>query len=139
MKYPDHIVKSGDGIGLYYDRQEGVEMMLGFNHILSGLAKKGGDLTDDETGAIKEFVRSRSITPAFVRRVVQEYGDASIRAAFLLRECGGEYAVEYLLRRHKGTGFREVYPNISLQGPASLDEPGPPGNTDAAGVHPSCR
>ena len=114
MKYPDRILKSGDGIGLYYDRQEGVEMMLGFNDVLSGLAKKGCDLTDSESEAIKEFVRSRSISPAFVRRMVQEYGEISIRAAFLLRDCGAEYAVEYLLRRHKGAAFRKIYPNVSL-------------------------
>ncbi|MEI7435754.1 MAG: DUF3843 family protein [bacterium] len=114
MKYPDNILNSEDGIGLYYDRQEGVDMMLGFNHVASGFAKKGCDLTNDETGVIKEFVRSRLITPDFVRRMVQEHGDASIRSAFLLRDCGKDYALEYLLRRYKGAGFREVYPNITL-------------------------
>ena len=72
------------------------------------------DATLAEAEAIKEFVRSRSVSPAFVRRMVHEHGDTSLRAAFLLRDCGGAYAVKYLLRRYKGAAFRTVYPNMSL-------------------------
>lgn len=114
MKYPDYVLNCGNGIGVYYNRQEGPEMMMGFNDVLRGLTKKGDDLTKNEAEAIREFVRSRSITPAFARRLVQEYGDTSIRAAFLLRDCGREYAAEYLLRRHKGADFRAKYPNVAL-------------------------
>jgi len=114
MTYPDHILNCKDGVGLHYDQQQGVEMMIGFNDVLGGFAKQGGDLSDAEAEAIKEFVRSRSISPAFVRRMVHEHGDASLRAAFLLRDCGGAHAVEYLLRHYKGSAFRKVYPNMSL-------------------------
>jgi hypothetical protein len=114
MKYPDHILNCTDGVGLHYERQEGVEMMIGFNDVQSGFAKQGMALTDIEAEAIKAFVRSRSVSPSFVRRMIQEHGDAPVRAAFLLRDCGGKYAVEYLLRRYKGSAFRKVYPNISL-------------------------
>lgn len=114
MTYPDRILNCKDGIGLHYDRQQGVEMMIGFNDVASGFAKKGSDLSEAETEAIKEFVRSRSVSQAFVRRMVHEHGDASLRAAFLLRDRGGEYAAEYLLRRYKGSVFRTVYPNMSL-------------------------
>jgi hypothetical protein len=114
MTYPDRILNCKDGVGLHYDRQEGVEMMIGFNDITNGFAKKGSDLIEAETEGIKEFVRSRSVSPAFVRRMVHEHGDASLRAAFLLHDRGGEYAVEYLLRRYKGAAFHTVYPNMSL-------------------------
>jgi len=83
-------------------------------HRVSAFARTDGDLSDIEADAIKEFVLSRSVSPAFVRRMVSEHGDGSVRAAFLLRECGNAYAVEYLLRRYKGNAFRQVYPNISL-------------------------
>ena len=114
MRYPADILNSRNGIGLHYNRREGVEMMLGFNDVLGGFARKARDLTDAEADAIKEFVRSRTISPGFVRRIVEEHGDASLRAAFLLGDRGVDYAVEYLLRRHKGAGFRTVYPNVTL-------------------------
>jgi hypothetical protein len=114
MTYPDRILNCKDGIGLHYHGQQGVEMMIGFNDIANGFAKKGSNFTEAEAEGIKEFVRSRSVSPAFVRRMAQEHGDASLRAAFLLRDRGGEYAVEYLLRRYKGAAFRTVYPNMSL-------------------------
>jgi hypothetical protein len=114
MTYSDRILNCKDGVGLHYDRHQGVEMMIGFNDIANGFAKRGSNLSEAEAEGIKEFVRSRSVSPAFVRRMVQEHGDASLRTAFLLRDRGGEYAVEYLLRRYKGAAFRTVYPNMSL-------------------------
>lgn len=114
MTYPEHILSCKNGIGLHYDRQQGIEMMTGFNDIANGFAKKGDNLSEAEIEGIREFVRSQSISPAFVRRMVCEHGDASLRAAFLLRDRGGEYAVAYLLRRYKGLAFRTVYPNISI-------------------------
>jgi hypothetical protein len=45
---------------------------------------------------------------------VREHGDAPARAAFLLRDRGRAYALEYLLRRYKGSAFRKVYPNMSI-------------------------
>ncbi len=114
MTYPEHIVNCASGIGLYYDRQQGVEMMTGFNDVLAGFAKQGSDLSNDDAGATRACIMSHSISPSFVRRIVQEHGDASIRAAFLLRDCGKPYATEYLLRRYKGASFRNVYPNMSI-------------------------
>ena len=116
MKYPDAIMNCTDGVGLHYERAHGVEMMIGFNTIQSGFAKRGCGLTEAEAEAIKAFVRSRSVSPEFTRCLIQDYGDASVRAAFLLRDSGGEHAVEYLLRRYKGSSFRKIYPNLSLVG-----------------------
>ena len=114
MTYPDRILICKDGVGLHYDWQQGVEMMIGFNDIANGFAKRGSNLSEAEAEGIKEFVRSQSVSPAFVRRMEHEHGDASLRTAFLLRDRGGEHAVEYLLRRYKGAAFRTVYPNMSL-------------------------
>ncbi len=114
MQYPDHIANCTTGIGLHFDPRQGVEMMAGFNDVLGGFAKQGRELSDDETGAIRAFIQSHTISPAFVRCVVREHGDASVRAAFLLRDRGRAYALEYLLRRYKGAAFRTVYPNLAI-------------------------
>ncbi len=114
MKYPENILNCTTGIGLHYDPQQGVEMMTGFNDVLGGVAKQGRDLSDDDAEAIRACIRSHSISPSFVRRIVREHGDASVRAAFLLRDLGQTYALEYLLRRYKGFAFRNVYPNMSI-------------------------
>lgn len=114
MTYPEHVLNCTTGIGLYYDPGEGVEMMTGFNDVLDGFAKQGRDLSDDNAEAIRACIMSHSISPSFVRRIAREHGDASIKAAFLLRACGESYATEYLLRRYKGAAFRNVYPNMSI-------------------------
>lgn len=41
IKYPDHILNCKNGVGLYYDRQQGVEIVASFNDISSGFAKEG--------------------------------------------------------------------------------------------------
>ena len=66
------------------------------------------------TPGVESFGLAPGNAGGFVRRMVHEHGDASLRAAFLLRDCGGTYAVEYLLRRYKGSAFRKIYPNMSL-------------------------
>jgi len=114
MTYPEHILNCTTGIGLYYDPGQGVEMMTGFNDVLDGLAKQGNHLSDDDAEAIRACIMSHSVSPSFVRRIVREHGDASIKAAFLLRDCGEPHATEYLLRRYKGAAFRNVYPNMSI-------------------------
>ena len=53
------------------------------------------------------------ISPAFIRRFVQEHGARSILSAC----CGGNwepYVLDYLLRRYKGKFYRTQYPTISL-------------------------
>ncbi len=114
MKYPDNVLCCQDGVGLHYDPNQGVEMMIGFDDVRNGFMKKGCDLSNSEADAIREFIRSFSISPSFVRRMVGEHGDASIRAAFLLRDQGQAYGIKYLLRRYKGAAFRKVYPNMSV-------------------------
>lgn len=114
MEYPDHILNCVNGIGLHYDPQQGVEMMVNFNDVAGGFAKQGRDLTENEMAAIRTFIQSHSISPSFVRSLAREHGDGSARAAFLLRDRGRSYALEYLLRRYKGSAFRTVYPNLSI-------------------------
>jgi hypothetical protein len=111
---PPALLEEQDGIGGYFNPEEGQEIIIDFNHILSGLERRGANLSPDEIHAIVGWVRSRAISPGFVRRLAKDYGDESIRAAFLLHKHGEGYALEYLLRRYKGEFYRKRYPTLTL-------------------------
>jgi hypothetical protein len=105
-----------NGVAVYFNPNEGQEMMMEFNTILSGLEKQGVGLTEDEAFMIREFIFADAISPGFVRRVVQEYGHESIAAIFFIEP---EYAeddmfLEYLLRKYKGHFYKNRYPAISI-------------------------
>jgi len=114
MNIPRDLLESKNGIGEYFNPNEGMEIMTDFNDILSGLKKKGRGLTAGEEGAIGGWVRSQSISPGFVRRLAEDHGSESIAAAFLLQKQKEDYVLEYLLRRYKGRFYRPRYPTLRL-------------------------
>jgi len=116
MSFPPEFLKHDQGIGAFFNPEEGVEYLLWFNHIRSGLEKKGVGLKEDELLALNGLITSEAISPAFVRRLVAEHGAASIAEAFLLRDVPSELALNFLLRRHKGHFYRTRYPTLSLRG-----------------------
>jgi len=114
LSFPRDLIENESGVGVYYNQDEGQEMMTGFNDIVSGLKKKGINLTEDEEKGIRSFIWSDSISPKFVKRLVQEYGYESIESAFLIRGSHQESHLEYLLRRYKGAYYRNRYPCVAL-------------------------
>jgi hypothetical protein len=114
MNIQRELLESKDGIGVYFNPNEGIEIMPRFNDVLSGLKKKGVGLTAGEEEAIRGWVRSPSLSPGFVRRVADEHGGESIAAAFLLEDQKKDYALEYLLRRYKGRFYRPRYPTLTI-------------------------
>ena len=118
MTFPPEFLNHDQGIGAFSNSAEGVEFMLGFNHVVSGLRKQGSGLTDDELEAVRGFITSAMVSPAFVRRLVAEHGVKSIAGTFFLRDSPAEVALEFLLRRHKGHFYRKRYPSLSLLQPA---------------------
>ena len=88
--------------------------MTGFNEVVSGLEKRGQDVTEDEAEAIYSLMTADAISPDFVQRLVEDYGHESIAAAFLIRDPNDKTYLPYLLRRYKGHFFRNRYPQISL-------------------------
>ena len=114
LSFPRDLVENENGVGVYYNPDEGQEMMTGFNDIVSGLKKKGGNLTEDEERGIRSFICSGMVSPKFVRRLTQEYGSESIEAAFLIRGGHDESHLNYLLRRYKGAYYRNRYPRVAL-------------------------
>ena len=112
--YPPELIESEDGVGVYFNAGEGTEIMTGFNQVVSGLKKRGQDITEDEAEAIYGLMTSDAISPAFVGRLIEEYGDESIAAAFLIHDRNDKTYLQYLLRRYKGHFFRNRYPQITL-------------------------
>jgi len=114
MKLPDEIIKHSDGIGVFLNPAEGKEMMTHFTSLVSALKLTDGDFSEDQEYAIRGFLMSSTISPAFVKRVLNEYGDQAVRQIFLLKGDVPTYWLDYLLRRFKGNYFRRRYPGLSL-------------------------
>ena len=105
-----------NGVAVFFNPDEGQEMMQEFHTVISGMKKQGKDLNEDEMEAIRALVIEDVISPQFVKRVVQEYGDASIAAAFFIDNDPDGINLNYLLRRYKGVFYRNRYPSISITG-----------------------
>ena len=114
MSIPEDLLGHQDGLGVFINPDEGKEIMEHFTSIVVGLKRKGGALTEDQKGAIRGFFFAAAISPKFVRRVLAEYGDDSIRTAFVLTGELPSYWLDYLLRSHKGHFYRKRYPSLSL-------------------------
>jgi hypothetical protein len=114
MRFPREFLDHDQGIGAFYNPEEGQEFMLGFNHLLSGLRKQGDGLSDPERDALRHFVTDRCGSPAFVHRLVREHGAASLLETFHLRDLPPDRALAFLLRCHKGRFYRNRYPTLSL-------------------------
>lgn len=116
MSLPQNLLDSKDGLGVFHNPQEGMEIMEQFHDIVEGFRRQGAGLTERQEDIIRAFVSAESISPAFVRRVVKEYGEASLQSAFRLQDTKAVYWLDYLLRRYKGHFFRKRYPAISVVG-----------------------
>jgi hypothetical protein len=114
MDLPPDLLGATGGIGVYFNPEEGMEIIPSFDDLLAGLRKGSANLTPDEEGAIWGWFRSESISPGFVRRLAGIWGGESIGAAFLLGKHEEGYLLEYLLRRYKGRFYRPRYPTLTL-------------------------
>jgi len=103
-----------DGIGVYFNPEEGQEMMMSFDEVINGLQKRGKNVQEEESETLRQLLYSDAISPQFVRKLVQDYGDASIAAAFLIPQDCDKYYLEYLLRRYKGHFYRKRYPSLTI-------------------------
>ena len=102
-----------DKTAVFYHSGEGVEIFTAYGTLRSALEKRDEDLSEDEIETLQAFIEEDTVSPAFVRRVIDETGSAAVEELFYLpKESIG---VEYLLRRFKGCFFRKRYPNISLR------------------------
>jgi hypothetical protein len=114
INLPQDLLGQKDGLGVFLNPNEGKEIMTHFSTLVGGLRKKGKQLTGDEQAAIRGFVESAAISPRFVKRVLEEYGSDSVKAAFVLRNDLPAYWLDYLLRSRKGHYYRKRYPTLSV-------------------------
>ncbi len=111
MNLPDYILNANDGVAVYFNPGEGIEIMSGFDDVKRGFEKRGMNLTEDEQDAIRQFIESVTISPNFVMRMVKENEDKSIASSFLIdHEIN---CTSFLLHKFKGHFFRNRYPEIS--------------------------
>lgn len=112
--FPPELLESDNGVCVYFNPDEGQEIMQEYYDLINGFRKKGIDLSRYEIYAIRGFITSESISPSFVKKLVEKYGDESVSAAFLIPNDFAQYYLEYLLRQHKGDFYRKRYPSISF-------------------------
>ena len=112
--FPPELLDSDNGVGLYFNPNEGHEIIREYYDIINGFKKKGVNLDEDEMYVIRGFISSTIISPHFVKKLVEEYSDESISATFLIPDSYKEYYLEYLLRKYKGDFYRNRYPSISF-------------------------
>jgi hypothetical protein len=114
VNWSPELLACDDGIGVFFNPEEGQEMMTSFDDVRSGLQKRGNDLTEDEAEMLRQLLYADAISPPFVHKLVQDYGDASIAAAFLIPQDCATYYLAYLLRRYKGHFYRKRYPSLTI-------------------------
>lgn len=114
MNCPKDLLEHTDGLGVFLNPDEGKEIMTHFASLVMGLKRKGGDLTGDEERTIQGFFDSNAVSPRFVKRVLDEYGDESVKTTFVLKGDLPNYWLDYLLRSHKGHFYRKRYPSLSV-------------------------
>jgi hypothetical protein len=112
--FPPELLASDSGVCVYFNPDEGQEIMQEFYDVINGFKKRGVNLSEDELYAIRGFIYSDVISPGFVKELIQEYGDESISATFLIPDNIDKYYLEYLFRRYKGDFYRNRYPSISF-------------------------
>jgi hypothetical protein len=116
MQFPREFLDHDQGIGAFYNPEEGQEFSICFNLILSGLRKKGAGLSPEERDALWRFITADAISPAFVHRLVRDHGAESFVETFHLRHLPTEQALTFLLRCFKGHFYRNRYPSLALVG-----------------------
>jgi hypothetical protein len=114
IKLPQDLLDEKDGIGVFLNPDEGKEIMTGFTSLIKGLTKKGEGLAEEEEEVIRGCIDADAISPRFVHRVLDEYGDESVKAALLLKGDLPGYWLDYLLRSRKGHFYRKRYPCLAV-------------------------
>lgn len=112
--YPQELLESERGIGVFFNPFEGPEVFTSFNYIVRGFEKQGKDLTTEEMRYLRGFIESELVSPAFVQKLAALYGSESISAIYLIHQQEGIDIIEYLTRKYKGHFYRNRYPNLTL-------------------------
>ncbi len=111
FNYPENVVNSENEIALFYNINEGQEILTEYTSLKSSLKKEGKDLTSDDLDFIYAMIEDPSISPAFVQRILSMFGTKSVLKAYLLKE---ENDIDYIIHKHKGIFFKNRYPTLTI-------------------------
>ena len=78
FNYPENVVNSENEIALFYNINEGQEILTEYTSLKSSLKKEGKDLTSDDLDFIYAMIEDPSISPAFVQRILSMFGTKSV-------------------------------------------------------------
>lgn len=106
---------TNNGVALFYNPEDGEEIAFNFNLLRAAMQKGSAPLSADEVRCVADFLRGESASPAFVRRLVKDYGSQSIAHAFLIKDFQETPDLDYLLHKFKGYHFRKHYPSLSFR------------------------
>ncbi len=112
--YSEKLINESEGVALFYNSDEGIEIAVFFDYILNAFKKRGKDLTDDETESIMGFIKAYNLSPNFVKRMIKDYGEESILKSFMI-EKEDKNTIDYLLRKYKGHFYRNRYPTLTVR------------------------
>lgn len=112
--FPEAMQECDGGVALFLNLEEGNEMMLAFDCLISALRKNGDNLTQAEHDALRGFIESDAISPAFVRRVLRDEPEQAFKVAFGVGDDAPVYWLDWLLRCWKGEFYRPRYPSVSV-------------------------
>ena len=115
MNLPRHLLDNQSGLAVFIHPDEGKEIAIDADAFIRALEKNGDNLDGGEGETVRGWVMSDSISPAFIRRMLSEYGgEESVKAAFRLENVECPCWMEYLLRCHKGHYYRKRYPTLTV-------------------------
>ncbi|MFA7234215.1 MAG: helix-turn-helix domain-containing protein [Terrimicrobiaceae bacterium] len=83
MGLPQKFIESGKGVAVFYHEGEGTEMIKGYDILLSALGNRSDQLSGKEMEVLQAFIEEDTISPAFVRRVIQDAGSTGIGRLYL--------------------------------------------------------
>ena len=109
--FPENLINCENGISVFFNINEGQEILIEFDNFKKVFAKQGENLTEEDCDYIYAMMEDDSISPGFVKKIIKQYGIKSILKAYYVDE---EACIEYLLHKYKGLFYRQRYPTLTI-------------------------
>lgn len=108
---PEKITNCENGIAVFFNINEGQEILIDFNNFKKAFVKQGENLTEEDFDYIYAMIEDNSISPGFVKKIIKLYGTKSILKAYCI---DNEECIEYLMYKYKGLFYKQRYPSLTI-------------------------
>lgn len=108
---PEDILNSENEVAVYFNINEGQEILSEFNSVKSALNKGGENMTEEDIEFIHALIENAAISPNFINKILSKHGKKSILKTYHLQE---EKDIDYIIRKNKGYYFKNRYPRLTL-------------------------